>query len=285
MISISHLKHTRKNFRLSIPELTLTPGITILVGKNGAGKSTFLQLLATALKPQQGTIEYGGKTTDKSLPFIRKHIGFLPTGIELYDEMKVSRFLTYMCELKGVSNPQAVDQSIVALSIENLKRNKIKTLSQGMKQRIGIAQALLDCPPMLLLDEPLNYLDSHERKNVVSLLSRYAGNKLVVIATHELNEWEELADDVIWLHEGKMLYHGSINCWKNQLPDRIWQGKVLPEKMALLDQDRIIHIKRRDGSIFLKYMHPSKPFEHFTEIPPRIEDAYFIRKKAWENGR
>ncbi|MGB8001375.1 MAG: ATP-binding cassette domain-containing protein, partial [Anaerobacillus sp.] len=242
MIQVQNVKHSRKNFSLSIPELTLGKGITILVGKNGSGKSTLLQLLATALKPQQGSIEYGGKTVDHSLPFIRKNIGFLPTGIELYEEMKIKRFLRYMSELKGVGDQDAVDQTMMALQILKNKREKIKTLSQGMKQRVGIAQAILDCPPILLLDEPLNYLDSRERKNVVSLLSRYSQKRLVLIATHELNEWEDIADDVIWLQDGRLLFDGSIQRWQSQLPIQVFKGSILPDQKKELDQERIIYM-------------------------------------------
>ena len=284
MIQVQNVKHSRKNFSLSIPELTLGKGITILVGKNGSGKSTLLQLLATALKPQQGSIEYGGKTVDHSLPFIRKNIGFLPTGIELYEEMKIKRFLRYMSELKGVGDQDAVDQTMMALQILKNKREKIKTLSQGMKQRVGIAQAILDCPPILLLDEPLNYLDSRERKNVVSLLSRYSQTRLVLIATHELNEWEDIADDVIWLQEGKLLFKGPINLWKTHLPLRVYKGQVPLSKIKDLDQERIIHMKRGHDHYLIKYIDETKPFEHFKEAEVTIEDAYFIRKKSRDQG-
>ncbi|MFK3960392.1 ATP-binding cassette domain-containing protein [Guptibacillus hwajinpoensis] len=282
MIQLQNIKYTRKQFSLAIPELTLGSGITILVGKNGAGKSTLLQLLATAIRPQRGIIEYGGRTVDTSLPFIRKNIGFLPTGIELYEEMRMKRFLRYMCELKGVLHQDAVDQTMEALHIQTCKRKKIKALSQGMKQRVGIAQAILDCPPILLLDEPLNYLDSRERKNVVSLLSRYAEKRLVLIATHELNEWEDIADDLIWLHEGEILFHGSIPLWKRELPLRVWEGKILLNEIAQLEQERIIHMKRLNKQYMIKYIDITKPFDHFREAEATIEDAYFIRKKSWD---
>ncbi|WP_226655640.1 ATP-binding cassette domain-containing protein [Guptibacillus hwajinpoensis] len=284
MIQIEKMKHTRKQFALSIPELDLGKGITILVGKNGSGKSTLLQLIATALKPQRGMIKYGGKTIDDALPFIRKNIGFLPTGIELYEEMKVSRFLRYMSELKGGVHEEAVEQTIVALHLQDVKRVKIKTLSQGMKQRVGLAQAILDCPPILLLDEPLNYLDSRERKNVVSLLSRYAKTRLVLIATHELNEWEDIADDVIWLQEGKVIFSGSTPLWKSRLPLRVWQGQILLSQITALDSERVIHMKRGPDYYYIKYMDFSKPFTHFKEAEVTIEDAYFIRKKSRDQG-
>ena len=285
MIQVKNVKHERKQFSLSIPELSLGRGITILVGKNGSGKSTLLQLIATALKPHKGTIQYGGKTVDDGLPFIRKNIGFLPTGIELYEEMKVKRFLRYMSELKGIVNENAVEQSIVALHLQDVEGAKIKTLSQGMKQRVGIAQAILDCPPILLLDEPLNYLDSRERKNVVSLLTRYSKSKLVLIATHELNEWEDMADDVLWLHEGKVLFKGPINLWKTHLPFHVYKGQIPLSKIRDLDQERIIHMKRGHENYLIKYIGTTKPFENFVVAEVTIEDAYFIRKKSRDQGR
>lgn len=277
MITVNEVTYSRKQFSLSIPDMRLNPGITLLVGKNGAGKSTFLQLLATALKPQRGSIQYGGKTIEEALPFIRKQIGFLPTGAELYEEMKTKQFLTYMGELKGITTSKAVETSIHAMHLQKLQKKKIKSLSQGMKQRIGIAQALLASPPILLLDEPLNYLDSHERKNVVSLLSRYAKNKLVLVATHDLNEWEEIADHIIWVNDGKVLYDGSLNCWKSTSTP-IWQGTVKHEKIRELDYDRITYMKREKDGVLIRYLSTSRPFVGFKEDSSSVEDAYFIRK-------
>ncbi|WP_270179955.1 ATP-binding cassette domain-containing protein [Alkalihalobacillus sp. CinArs1] len=277
MILIDQLTYARKSFTLNVHHLQLNSGITILVGKNGAGKSTFLQLLATALKPHRGTISYGRKTVSEALPYIRKQIGFLPTGVELYEEMKTKQFLNYMSELKGISNTKAVEASIQAMNLADVKKNKIKSLSQGMKQRVGIAQALLDSPSFLLLDEPLNYLDSQERKNVVSLLSRYGTNKIVLVATHDLNEWEEIADNIIWLSEGQVLFDGTVNCWKSNAI-RVWQGKVKHTEVHGLDTNRITYMKRVEDGIIVKYLSESKPFKSFTLVSTSIEDAYFIRK-------
>lgn len=277
MIKVNEVTYSRKRYSLSIPDMQLNPGITLLVGKNGAGKSTFLQLLATALRPQQGSILYGGKTIDEALPYIRKQIGFLPTGVELYEEMKTKQFLTYMGELKGITTRKAVETSLHAMHLQKLQKKKIKSLSQGMKQRIRIAQAMLNSPPILLLDEPLNYLDSHERKNVVSLLSRYAKNKLVLVATHDLNEWEEIADHVIWINDGKVLYDGSLNCWQSTVTP-IWEGTLQQEKVSELDYNRITYMKREKDGVYIKYLSPSRPFVGFTKAPTSVEDAYFIRK-------
>lgn len=277
MISIDQITYNRKGFSLKIPTMQLHAGITLLVGKNGAGKSTFLQLLATALKPHRGSITYGRKTVSEALPFIRKQIGFLPTGVELYEEMKTRQFLTYMCELKGISTNKAVEPSIQAMNLEDVKKTKIKSLSQGMKQRVGIAQALLDTPSFLLLDEPLNYLDSQERKNVVSLLSRYGKSKLVLVATHDLNEWEEIADNIIWLSDGQVLFDGPLTLWKNN-SDRVWEGRVKQHEIRSLDFNRITYMKRSNDEVIVKYISESKPFESFSLTSTTIEDAYFIRK-------
>ncbi|MCA0986713.1 ABC transporter ATP-binding protein [Guptibacillus algicola] len=277
MISIDQITYNRKGFSLTIPTMQLNAGITILVGKNGAGKSTFLQLLATALKPHRGSITYGRKTVGEALPFIRKQIGFLPTGVELYEEMKTRQFLTYMSELKGISTDKAVETSIQAMKLEDVKKTKIKSLSQGMKQRVGIAQALLDTPSFLLLDEPLNYLDSQERKNVVSLLSRYGKSKLVLVATHDLNEWEEIADHIIWLSDGQVLFDGPLTLWKNN-SGRVWEGRVKQHEISSLDFNRITYMKRSKDDVIVKYISESKPFETFTLTTTTIEDAYFIRK-------
>ncbi|MBE3553644.1 MAG: ABC transporter ATP-binding protein [Thermicanus sp.] len=214
MIDIDQLVFAQNEFQLEIPRLTLHAGITLLVGRNGAGKSTFLQLLATALLPDQGEIRYGGRRITKDLPLIRSQIGFLPTGIELYDEMTPRRFLRYLVELKGVHDRGVVENLLKKFDLLKVEHRKIGKLPQGLRQRIALAQAWIGSPTYLFLDEPMNDLDTRERKHLVSLLNRYARNRCVVASTHDFQEWEDQADRILWIDRGKVRFHDSLEKWK-----------------------------------------------------------------------
>lgn len=213
MIEIENLFFQRKEFQLSIRKLSLRSGITLLVGRNGAGKSTLLQLLATALLPAAGEIRYGGKRTSDDLPMIRSQIGFLPAGIELYEEMTPRKFLQYLVELKGVQERAEVDRLLGEFGLLALQNKKIAKLPYGMRQRLAVAQALIGSPAYLFLDEPLNYLDTMERRHVVSLLNRYARNRCAVVSTHDFQEWEDQADSILWLDRGEVRFHDSLAKW------------------------------------------------------------------------
>lgn len=204
MLEINHLRFKRGTFLLEVPQLTIERGMTLLVGKNGAGKSTLLQLLATALFPQEGEILYEGKSPERDLALIRSQIGFLPTGIRLYEGMDVRRFLRYMAALKGGGKEEA-DSLLHQFSLTHVAKRKIEGLPQGFKQRLAIAQALIGNPQYLFLDEPFNALDTLERMNLYNNLIRYSRDHLLLISTHDPSGWENLTDRILRIDDGRIL--------------------------------------------------------------------------------
>ncbi|WP_019535495.1 ATP-binding cassette domain-containing protein [Paenibacillus ginsengihumi] len=282
MISLRHTIVGSGRFQLSVESLDLPVGMTLLVGRNGAGKSTLLRLLATAIPPDGGSIEYAGRRVSTDLPLIRRNIGYLPTGLELYEEMSPRKLLRYMCSLKGIEEPGEPELWLEKLRFGGNPDHPIRTLSQGQKQLIGIAQACLGSPPFLLLDEPLGGLDRWEQKQVIHELALLSQRSVVVVATHELNDWSHAADRLLWLDEGVVRFYGSARMWVSGLKSKVWSGTLPAAALAGLDEERLlfcrVHEERQEAEI--RWIGEPPPDGIGSEAEMTLEDAYFIRRYA-----
>lgn len=278
MISIDYVRQPVGTFKLEIEQLRLYPGLTLLVGPNGAGKSTLLRLLATVDKPRKGRIAYQGREAADHLPLIRSQIGYVPSDIELYEEMTTYKLLMYLAELKGVFQTELVDRLIRDFRLETYRNTRIKRLSIGVQRRIAIVQSLLAQPKFLFLDEPLNALDSGERKMAITYLTRYALGRVVVAAVHELNEWEAAANRVLWLEDGGIRFEGGAAEWKWDLPSKVWEGTVTSEQMREFPEERVIFMRETETGLIVRVVAERVPFPGLAEVLPSMEDAYFIRK-------
>jgi len=267
-------------FALHVPRLSLRPGITLLAGRNGAGKTSLLELLGTAAFPQEGRITYDGMTADRDLPTIRASIGFVPAGAELYEEMTPVKLLRYLAELKGGAPESELDGLLAAFRLQPFAGRKIKTLAHGVRQRIALAQALIGSPPYLFLDEPLNALDSLERLSFIRLLSAYGRKRTVLVSTHELNEWEAWAQRVLWLDDGRPLFYGSASDWTSGLPLAIWEGFATVRQYRAFDPAAVVHMRSEPAGCLLRLMAAEPPGPGFEPQAPTLEDAYFIRSRC-----
>lgn len=282
MISLKDVKVTKKNFTLAVDQLRINRGVTLAVGNNGAGKSTFLHLLATAKSPHRGTITYGGKT-NLPLSEIRSEIGFLPTGIELYDEMTVKKFLFYMAELKGLSKKdmkQEVEVLIQQFNLLSMQHVKIKKLSEGCKQRTAIAQSLIGLPFFLFLDEPLVGLDIHEKKLVINYIGKhYSKNRVAVVVTHEMNEWAHVCDQLLMVDQGKVSFYGTPTQWKYHTSLFVWEGSIPRDEWdCCVNIKNVIHTKKKNNQYVVRVISDVQPSSSFAIVKPTLEDAYFIKK-------
>ncbi|WP_338044041.1 ABC transporter ATP-binding protein [Paenibacillus lutrae] len=266
--------------RLQADDLLLSTGLTLLVGRNGSGKSTLLRLLATADFPDAGEISYREGSPREQLPLIRSRIGYVPSDVELHEDMTPLRLLKYMCLLKG-ADPVQADRLLGEFELLDVNRKRIGTLSQGMQQRLAICQALLGSPRYLLLDEPLNYLDSFQRKAVTRILYRHARSCVIVVAAHELSEWNE-ADQLLWLDEGRPAFYGTPQLWR-QTTLRVWQG-ILPADARTSWKEAYVMVKKPIGNNDLQWRVFGRdcPGPGFEEVGTTIEDAYFIRSRRLE---
>lgn len=192
--------------------LTLSEGIYGLLGENGAGKTTLMGLLCGIQQPTHGKITLNGRTIEALGADYRKMLGYLPQNFGYYPEFKVWDFLLYVAALKGLSRAKAEEKSGEMLKVTGLmseKAHKIKNLSGGMKRRLGIAQAMLNEPEILILDEPSAGLDLGERRRFGHLIQNFSKGRIILISTHIVSDVEKTADRIIMMKAGRVIYAGE----------------------------------------------------------------------------
>ncbi len=192
--------------------LQLTKGVYGLLGANGAGKTTFMRMLCGILKPTSGTISFDG--VDVTSEEYRAELGYLPQDFGYYPDFNGMDFLLYMASLKGLTKSEAKRKSgelLELVSLSDVAKKKISTYSGGMKQRLGIAQALLNEPKIIILDEPTAGLDPKERVRFRNLIKDLGTNSIVLLSTHIVSDVEHIADIVLMMKDGQIIYNGSAN--------------------------------------------------------------------------
>ena len=197
--------------------LRLNNGVYGLLGTNGAGKTTLMRMLCGILQPTSGTIAFDGM--DVSEEGYRAILGYLPQDFGYYPEFTAMGFLLYMAALKGLPKHSAkrrANELLELVGLQEMGRKKIKTFSGGMKQRLGIAQALLNNPKMLILDEPTAGLDPKERVRFRNLIGQLGKDSIVLLSTHIVSDIEHIADEVLMMKDGTLIYHGA---WDDQMGD------------------------------------------------------------------
>ena len=197
--------------------LHLHNGVFGLLGTNGAGKTTLMRMLCGILQPTSGTITFDGM--DVREEGYRAILGYLPQDFGYYPEFTAMDFLLYMAALKGLSKQSAkrrANELLELVGLQDMGRKKIKTFSGGMKQRLGIAQALLNNPKLLILDEPTAGLDPKERVRFRNLIQQLGKDSIVLLSTHIVSDIEHIADEVLMMKDGNLIYHGA---WDEQMGD------------------------------------------------------------------
>ena len=228
-----YINHISKQFsdKTAVSDITLKVGAGIwgLLGANGAGKTTLMRIIAGIMKPTSGQIEYDGIPIDTLKESYRDIFGYLPQEFGFYPEFTVKDYLEYMSALKGLTSQDTktkINELLETLSLANVRNKKIIKLSGGMKRRVGIAQALLNDPKVLILDEPTSGLDPGERIRFRNLLSEFAHNRIVLISTHIVSDIEYIANQNTLMKDGKLIASGTTD----ELVKMVY-GKVFSREM------------------------------------------------------
>jgi len=280
--SILHLQNIRKIYpngkeALKGVSLDLTPGIYGLLGPNGAGKSTMIKIITGLLDATEGEVIYGYENIKQMDRRYRKILGYMPQQQKLYETFTGTRFLWYMATLKGMAKEEAKKQIPRLLEVVNLSEaagRKIGHYSGGMKQRLLLAQALLDDPKILILDEPTAGLDPRERIRIRNFISEIARDKIVLLATHVVPDIECIAKEIILLNEGVIIDQGTPFNLIRKLEGKVWEKVVSPEELENMHKDHLISnmVSVSDG--FLVKIIDDNNQEGWKAVHPTLEDVY-----------
>ena len=279
-LKIDHITKQYKD-KLAVDDvsLTLTPGVWGLLGANGAGKTTLMRMIAGIMKPTSGDILYDNISIHILQGEYRNIFGYLPQEFGFYPEFTVVDYLEYVATLKGLSKRDAkekIDELLEQLTLADVRKKKIVKLSGGMKRRVGIAQALLNEPEVLILDEPTSGLDPGERVRFRNLLSKFAQNRIVLISTHIVSDVEYIASKNAVIKNGKIIALGSTEELVELVEVKVYLCMVCPEELAGWEQQlKVINLKNEaDGKISLRYLSETPKTEDSVPVSPRLEDLY-----------
>ncbi|MDO4175665.1 MAG: ATP-binding cassette domain-containing protein, partial [Eubacteriales bacterium] len=257
----------------------LTPGVWGLLGANGAGKTTLMRMIAGILQPSAGEIRYDGIEIRTLGAAWRNVFGYLPQEFGFYPEFTVKGYLEYLAACKGLSRAQAkqrIDNLLDTLTLREVQKKKIIKLSGGMKRRVGIAQALLNEPEVLVLDEPTSGLDPGERVRFRNLLSEFAHDRIVLISTHIVSDVEYIATRNAIMKEGKIVSSGTTAELVRQMDGKVWTSCI--DASELLRYERqvcVVSVRNEaDNQVSIRYLSEMPIIPLSAPAEPRLEDLY-----------
>lgn len=258
---------------------TFTNGVYGLLGENGAGKTTLMRLICGVLQPTGGSIYCDNIEIVSMGAEYRKLLGYLPQDFGYYGDFTAERFLRYMAALKALPEDYAnsrIDELLDMVELKNVKKKKLKTYSGGMIRRIGIAQALLNNPEILILDEPTAGLDPGERVRFRNLLSEFAQERIVLISTHIVSDVEYIAAENAVMKAGKIIAQDTPEGLVKQIEAKVWQGNIPMEQLARWEHRlRVVNLRNEpDGTVTLRYLADAPQLPDSVPAQPRLEDLY-----------
>ncbi len=257
---------------------TLTPGVYGLLGANGAGKTTLMRMLCGILEPTSGEVLFNDHKITAMGATYRNMLGYLPQDFGYYPNYTAMEFMLYMAALKGIPRNIAVKRIkklLTTVDLNHVASKRIRTFSGGMKQRVGIAQALLNNPKVLILDEPTAGLDPKERVRFRNLLSEYAGDKIVILSTHIVSDIEAIADEVLLMKKGRIVQRGTVPELVQKAQGRVWELAVSPREAQMWQAQATVANLRHEGNhVVLRIVSDKMPSQSAVPCSASLEDLY-----------
>lgn len=267
--------------------LSLKQGVYGLLGANGAGKTTLMRMMCGVLKPDSGEILYDGRKVEEEA--YRDILGYLPQEFGYYPDFSAMDILMYLASLKGIPRKQARGTALELLELTDLSpvaKKKIKTFSGGMKQRLGIAQALLNDPKVLVLDEPTAGLDPKERVRFRNLISRLGTERIVLLSTHIVSDVEHIADVILVMKGGAIIHQGSLSEIIQVIDGKVWECTADSKTAEELSKAYpVLNIREGQNGTLLRLVCQEKPAETAVSVVASLEDLYLYYFSETEQGK
>jgi ABC-type multidrug transport system ATPase subunit len=276
MLKIEAVSKQFRNGQFGVRDLSLQlkSGVIGLLGPNGAGKTTLMQMLATITRPTSGRICFDGVDVTQRPNDVRRQLGYLPQDFGVYDNLTATEFLTYFATLKGVRSKTRVREMLESVNLHNAADRAVGGFSGGMKQRLGIAQALINDPALLIVDEPTAGLDPEERVRFRNVLSEIGFGKLVLLSTHIVSDIESIATEIAVMKNGALLTVGTPEELLRKSGGRVWRAVVSSEEFDRLRLTlKISSAIRKPDGVHFRFVGP-QPELDATPVEPELEDAF-----------
>lgn len=268
--------------------IRITNGVYGLLGANGAGKTTLMRMICTLLTPTSGQILCDGKDIQKMEGEYRNLLGYLPQEFGFYPEFSVKDYLLYIASLKGIRPVVAkkrVKELLEQVGLSKAANKKMKKLSGGMKRRVGIAQAILNNPKILILDEPTAGLDPTERVRFRNMISELSKERIVILSTHIVSDVEYIANEIWLMKNGRLMQQGSLDVVLDSMPEKVWffvTSQAEAEKF--MKQYKVSNMKTDKDGVELRIISAQQPSASAEAVQPNLEDVflYYFDEKGGE---
>lgn len=287
-LKISNLSKTYKNGVKALDNISLTipRGMYGLLGPNGAGKSTLMRTLATLQEPDSGSVFMGEIDVLRQKDEVRRRLGYLPQDFGVYPRISAQDMLSHLALLKGITHAGERKQVVAAMlqrcNLYDVRKKALTSFSGGMRQRFGIAQALIGNPQLLIADEPTAGLDPGERNRFYNLLSEVGEQVIVILSTHIVEDVTDLCTNMAIIHEGKVLYEGEPQTAISELNGRVWKRSIDKTDLARYEESfRVVSNKLVGGRPFLHVLSEQSPGDGFSPTQPDLEDVFFTKIRSW----
>ena len=266
--------------------LTIPCGMYGLLGPNGAGKSTLMRTLATLQEPDSGTASLGDIDVLRQKEEVRRRLGYLPQDFGVYPRISAQDMLDHIALLKGITNGKERKEIVAAMlrrcNLYDSRKKALTGFSGGMRQRFGIAQALLGSPQLLIVDEPTAGLDPGERNRFYNLLAEIGEQVIVILSTHIVEDVMDLCTNMAIIHEGKVLFQGRPEEAISELKGRVWQRSIAKAELpAFEERYKIISSRLVGGRPFIHVLSGQPLNGGFQASVPDLEDVFFIKIRGW----
>ena len=269
---------------------TLRAGVYELLGANGAGKTTLMRMVCNILKPTSGRILYDGNEIEQLGETYRSYLGYLPQDFGYYPDFTAKEYLDFIAAVKGLDTAQTkrkVSELLETVHLSDVAGKKIRTYSGGMKQRLGIAQAVINDPHILVLDEPTAGLDPKERMRFRNLIAELGKDKIVILSTHIVSDIDSIADVILMIKKGDLILNCGADSAIHSMDGKVWNCRVQPSRIDEADRRfLVVNLHHEsENEVLLRIVSDIQPVNGAVNVPPTPDDLYLYHFRDEEAGR